>query len=65
MEKMKHYLAFIKYLNKKYIMPVSGKDEKSVIKEVTDFYIDFFEDKKNPIEVVLKERTRDETKREI
>ena len=54
----KHYIAFIKFRGRTHRMPVSGVNEKSVMKEVTDFYIDFFEAKKDEIEVSLKEITK-------
>ena len=54
----KHYIAFIKLRGRTHRMPVSGENEKSVMKEVTDFYIDFFEAKKDEIEVSLKEITK-------
>ena len=60
-KKLKHYIAYVKYKNEKILpMPVGGYDEKSVIKKVTDFYMDLFEDNKNVIKVVLKERDRNE-----
>jgi hypothetical protein len=60
-KKLKHYIAYVKYKNDKILpMPVGGYDEKSVIKKVTDFYMDLFEDNKNVIKVVLKERDRNE-----
>ena len=54
----KHYIAFIKFRGRTHHMPVSGVNEKSVMKELTDFYIDFFEAKKDEIEVSLKEITK-------
>ena len=51
----KHYIAFIKFRGRTHRMPVSGVNEESVMKEVTDFYIDFFEAKKDEIDVTLKE----------
>lgn len=51
----KHYIAFIKFRGRTHRMPVSGVNEESVMKEVTDFYIDFLEAKKDEIEVNLKE----------
>ena len=60
-KKLKHYIAYVKYKNEKILpMPVGGYDEKSVIKKVTDFYMDLFEDNKNVIKVVLKERDRNQ-----
>lgn len=60
-KKLKHYIAYVKYKNEKILpMPVGGYDEKTVIKKVTDFYMDLFEDNKNVIKVVLKERDRNE-----
>ena len=56
----KHYIAFIKFRGRTHRMPVSGENEKSVMKEVTDFYIDFFEAEKNEIEVSLKEIAKHE-----
>ena len=43
----KHYIAFIKFRGRTHRMPVSGVNEKSVMKEVTDFYVDFFEAEKD------------------
>ena len=54
----KHYIAFIKFRGRTHRMPVSGVNEESVMKEVTDFYIDFLEAKKDEIEVNLKEITK-------
>ena len=60
-KKLKHYIAYVKKKKEKILpMPVGGYDEKSVIKKVTDFYMDLFEDNKNVIKVVLKERDRNE-----
>ena len=59
-KKLKHYIAYIRYKGRTHTMPVSGRDEESVIKDVTDFYFDLFEDKKNIIEVSLKEIKRNE-----
>ena len=54
----KHYIAVIKFRGRTHRMPVSGVNGKSVMKEVTDFYIDFLEAKKDEIEVSLKEITK-------
>ena len=54
----KHYIAFIKFRGRTHRMPVSGVNDESVMKEVTDFYIDFLEAKKDEIEVNLKEITK-------
>ena len=60
-KKLKHYIAYVKYKNEKILpMPVGGYDEKKKKKKVTDFYMDLFEDNKNVIKVVLKERDRNE-----
>ena len=60
-KKLKHYIAYVKYKNEKILpMPVGGYDEKSVIKKVTDFYMDFFNEKEMIIEIKLKEITKNE-----
>ena len=52
---MKRFKAKIKYKGKTNTMLVSGKDEESVIKNITDFYMELFEDKENIAEVKLEE----------
>ncbi len=60
-KKLKHYVAFIKYKDMKIQpMPVGGYDEESVIKKITDFYMDFFNEKEMIIEIKLKEITKNE-----
>ncbi len=60
-KKMKHYIAYVRYKNEKILpMPVSGYNEELVIKNVTNFYKNLFEDEKNIVKVVLKERDRNE-----
>ena len=53
---MKKFIAKVIYKGHKFIMPVSGKDEKSVMKQVTDFYIDLLEEDESAFEIELEER---------
>lgn len=53
---MKKYIASIKYKNHTYKMLVSGKDKKSVTKNVTDFYMNLLKEKASEIEIELEER---------
>ena len=52
---MKKFKAKIKYNNKTSTLLVSGKNEKSVIKNITDFYFKLFENQNNIVEVELEE----------
>ena len=57
---MKKYIAKVKYINHIFTMFVSGRDEESVMKELTDFYMDLLEDDKNIVEIKLEEIKKDE-----
>ena len=60
-KELKHYLAYVKYKDMRIApMPVAGINEELVIKKVTNFYMDLLNDKNNKIEVILKERNRNE-----
>ena len=53
---MKKFIAKIKYKGHISIMPVSGKDKEAVLKQVTAFYMDLFEDKKENFEIIVEEK---------
>lgn len=53
---MKKYIARVKYMKHTFVMFVSGKNEESVKKKLTDFYINLLNDEKNIIEIELEER---------
>ena len=53
---MKTFKAKIKYKDKIKTMLVSGENEESVIKEITDLYFKLFGDQSNNVEVELEER---------
>ena len=53
---MKKFIAKIKYKGHISIMPVSGKDKEAVLEQVTAFYIDLFEEKRENFEIILEER---------
>ena len=52
---MKKYNAYVTYKGKTFNMYVGGKDEKSVINDITDFFMKLLKDDKNIVEVKLEE----------
>lgn len=52
---MKRFIAKIKYKGHISIMPVSGKDKDAVLEQVTAFYMNLFEEKREKFEIVIEE----------
>ncbi len=52
---MRKYHAEIEYKNKISTICVSGKNEESVIKDITDFYTKIFKEKNIDLKIKLKE----------
>ena len=53
---MNKYIARVKYMKHTFVMFVSGKDEESVKKKLTDFYMNLLNDEINIVEIELEER---------